>query len=185
MPSTHMRCMITANRRARATIAYAAAFTVPFTVEERQGRADMRTHLIHRPARDIIPPLGGNSSFLLLDLIPHGFHAAAAACSRVQLSPRPAEQAPAARGWIHEVKHDLLELDGEDLQRTPIEERKRILAKLVSHPHEGIAFNEHYTCCRSKASSRADRISSIVEAWTPVAHHLRPATAPAARSNSG
>jgi bifunctional non-homologous end joining protein LigD len=27
----------------------------------------------------------------------------------------------------------------------PIEERKRILAKLLSHPHEGIAFNEHYT----------------------------------------
>jgi hypothetical protein len=40
---------------------------------------------------------------------------------------------------------DLLELDGEDLRCTPIEERKRILAKLLSHPHEGIAFNEHYT----------------------------------------
>jgi bifunctional non-homologous end joining protein LigD len=40
---------------------------------------------------------------------------------------------------------DLLELDGEDLRHTPIEERKRILAKLLSHPHEGIAFNEHYT----------------------------------------
>jgi hypothetical protein len=26
---------------------------------ERQVQADMRTHLIHRPARDIIPPLGG------------------------------------------------------------------------------------------------------------------------------
>src|SRR6266851_8827450 len=26
---------------------------------ERQIQADMRTHLIHRPARDIIPPLGG------------------------------------------------------------------------------------------------------------------------------
>src|SRR5262245_23461825 len=24
-----------------------------------EGQADMRTHLIHRPARDIIPPLGG------------------------------------------------------------------------------------------------------------------------------
>ena len=49
----------------------------------------MRTHLIHRPARDIIPPLGGNSSFLLLDLIPHGFHAAVAACSRVQRNSVP------------------------------------------------------------------------------------------------
>jgi ATP-dependent DNA ligase len=26
---------------------------------------------------------------------------------------------------------------------SPIEERKGILAKLLSHPHEGIAFNEH------------------------------------------
>ena len=40
---------------------------------------------------------------------------------------------------------DLLELDGEDLRRTPIEERKRILAMLLRHPHEGIAFNKHYT----------------------------------------
>ena len=29
------------------------------TVRRRQVQADMRTHLIHRPARDIIPPLGG------------------------------------------------------------------------------------------------------------------------------
>ena len=28
-------------------------------LDERQVQADMRTHLIHRPARDIIPPLGG------------------------------------------------------------------------------------------------------------------------------
>jgi len=33
--------------------------------DERQIQADMRTHLIHRPARDIIPPLGGARSFLL------------------------------------------------------------------------------------------------------------------------
>ena len=71
--------------RGRGGAIYAAAFTV----EERQVQADMRTHLIHRPARDIIPPLGGNSSFLLLDLILHGFHAAAAACSRVQRNSVP------------------------------------------------------------------------------------------------
>jgi bifunctional non-homologous end joining protein LigD len=40
---------------------------------------------------------------------------------------------------------DLLELDGEDLRRMPIEERKGTLAKLLSHPHEGIAFNQHNT----------------------------------------
>ena len=44
---------------------------------ERQVQADMRTHLIHRPARDIIPPLGGTSSFLLARLILDGGHAAA------------------------------------------------------------------------------------------------------------
>src|SRR5437773_6103288 len=33
--------------------------------DRRQVQADMRTHLIHRPARDIIPPLGGFSSYLL------------------------------------------------------------------------------------------------------------------------
>jgi bifunctional non-homologous end joining protein LigD len=52
------------------------------------------------------------------------------------------------RGYRHDAvlcAFDLLELDGEDLRRTPIEERKRILAKLLSHPHEGIAFNGHYT----------------------------------------
>ena len=39
---------------------------------------------------------------------------------------------------------DLLEVDGKDLRRTPIEERKGTRAKLLSHPHEGIAFNQHY-----------------------------------------
>jgi ATP-dependent DNA ligase len=33
---------------------------------------------------------------------------------------------------------DLIELDGEDLRRTPIEHRKRKLAKLVRTPHPGI-----------------------------------------------
>src|SRR3974377_95277 len=44
---------------------------------ERQVQADMRTHLIHRPARDIFPLLGWISGFLLSDLILNGFHAAA------------------------------------------------------------------------------------------------------------
>ena len=52
------------------------------------------------------------------------------------------------RGYRHDAAavlcaFDLLELDGEDLRRTPIEERKHVPAKLLSHPHEGIAFNEH------------------------------------------
>ena len=55
----------------------------------RQVQADMRTHLIHRPARDIMPPLGWSSSFLLSDPIFHGCHAAAVAWSRVQRNSVP------------------------------------------------------------------------------------------------
>ena len=44
----------------------------------------MRTHLIHRPARDIIPPLGGASTFLLSRLILRG-------SSRCRSLPGPAE----------------------------------------------------------------------------------------------
>ena len=37
---------------------------------------------------------------------------------------------------------DLIELEGEDLRRRPLEERKRKLAKLVRGPHPGIVLNE-------------------------------------------
>jgi len=36
---------------------------VGLAVEERRVQADIRTHLIHRPARDIFPPLGGTLVF--------------------------------------------------------------------------------------------------------------------------
>jgi bifunctional non-homologous end joining protein LigD len=36
------------------------------------------------------------------------------------------------------VAFDLIELDGEDLRRSPIEHRKRKLAKLARSPHSGI-----------------------------------------------
>jgi bifunctional non-homologous end joining protein LigD len=53
------------------------------------------------------------------------------------------------RGYRHDTAavlcaFDLLEMDGEDLRHVPIEERKGTLAKLLTHPHEGIAFNQHY-----------------------------------------
>src|SRR5262252_1200233 len=43
----------------------------------RQVQADKRSHLIHRPARDIIPPLGGSQVFLLSGLILHRSQATA------------------------------------------------------------------------------------------------------------
>jgi bifunctional non-homologous end joining protein LigD len=39
---------------------------------------------------------------------------------------------------------DLLELDGEDLRRSPIEARKETLAKLLRSPQMSLAINEHY-----------------------------------------
>src|SRR6202163_4430933 len=47
-------------------------------VRRRQVQADMRTHLIHRPARDIFPRLGGTSSFLLSHLVTYASHDTAA-----------------------------------------------------------------------------------------------------------
>jgi ATP-dependent DNA ligase len=40
------------------------------------------------------------------------------------------------------IAFDLIELDGEDMRRTPIEQRKRTLAKLMRRPHAGIVLNE-------------------------------------------
>ena len=40
------------------------------------------------------------------------------------------------------IAFDLIELDGEDLRRAPIEQRKRTLAKLLRRPHAGIVLNE-------------------------------------------
>src|SRR5215470_7444273 len=39
------------------------------------------------------------------------------------------------------IAFDLIELDGEDLRHTPIEQRKRKLAKLVRRPLAGIVLN--------------------------------------------
>jgi bifunctional non-homologous end joining protein LigD len=39
---------------------------------------------------------------------------------------------------------DLLELDGVDLRRLPLEQRKDRLARLLHQPPDGIALNAHY-----------------------------------------
>jgi hypothetical protein len=39
---------------------------------------------------------------------------------------------------------DLLELDGQDLRRLPIEQRKQTLVRLLHGPYPGMALNEHY-----------------------------------------
>src|SRR5205807_10307768 len=49
----------------------------------------------------------------------------------------------ALAGAVH-CAFDLLELDGRDLRREPIEERKRLLAKLLRGSHLSIVLNEHF-----------------------------------------
>lgn len=39
---------------------------------------------------------------------------------------------------------DLLEIDGEDLRRVPIEHRKHRLARLLRSPQHGLVLNEHF-----------------------------------------
>ena len=39
---------------------------------------------------------------------------------------------------------DLIEIDGRDLRRQPIEDRKLVLKKLLGKSHPGIAFNRHF-----------------------------------------
>jgi bifunctional non-homologous end joining protein LigD len=42
------------------------------------------------------------------------------------------------------IAFDLIELDGQDMCRAPLEDRKRKLAKLVRGPHPGIVLNEFF-----------------------------------------
>jgi hypothetical protein len=49
---------------------------------------------------------------------------------------------------------DLIELDGGDLRREPIESRKAALLKLLRKSDYGIFLNEH-----------VDRVSARVQAW--------------------
>ena len=48
---------------------------------------------------------------------------------------------PISRHYRAILRIDLIALDGEDLRRWPIEDRKRKLAKLVRGPHPGIVLN--------------------------------------------
>jgi bifunctional non-homologous end joining protein LigD len=66
---------------------------------------------------------------------------------------------------------DLIELDGEDLRRTPIETRKSTLKSLLRGKHEGIVFNSSAArparssaraSCRSASARRIARVEPII-----------------------
>jgi bifunctional non-homologous end joining protein LigD len=55
------------------------------------------------------------------------------------------------RSWRHDhaavlCAFDLVELDGKDLRRVPIEQRKQALAGLLRRERDGIVLNVHYDC---------------------------------------
>ena len=68
---------------------------------------------------------------------------------------------------------DLIELNGEDLRRSPIEYRKRMLAKLVRGPRPGIVLNEHCEGAPASSAARhrveAARLAVSLRAFTPLA----------------
>ncbi len=47
-------------------------------------------------------------------------------------------------GWTDGLPFDVIELDGRDIRRKAIEERKRLLAGLLRRAHPGTALNQHY-----------------------------------------
>jgi ATP-dependent DNA ligase len=51
---------------------------------------------------------------------------------------------PRAPGNATHCAFDLLELDGNDVRRLPIEERKRLLATLLRRAHSSMVANEYF-----------------------------------------
>ena len=64
---------------------------------------------------------------------------------------------------------DLIELNGDDLRRDPLEVRKATLASIVAKASPGIRFNEHSRAtARPSSSSRSARNPSTVPAAPPI-----------------
>jgi bifunctional non-homologous end joining protein LigD len=85
---------------------------------------------------------------------------------------------------------DLIELDGEDLRWTPLENRKKALADLLAGAGDGIALNTHfsgdgatifqYACalgCEGIVSKRpgSHYRSGLVDHWLKIKNPLAPA----------
>jgi ATP-dependent DNA ligase len=77
------------------------------------------------------------------------------------------------------IAFDLIALDGEDLRRWPIEDRKRKLAKLVRGPHPGVVLNEFFegeatSYSRTPANSvvRASCPSDLAHPTAQAAHRI-------------
>src|SRR3569833_2326687 len=125
--------------------------------------------------------------------------------------PTVAPTPPAGGLWVHEIKHDgyrlmvrrsrdrvriclfvfdLLEVDGADIRRLPLWERKQRLMKLIGRKPAGILYNEHieddgetvfrHACligCEGIVSKRLDLPyrSGRVKSWIKIKNPKAPA----------
>jgi ATP-dependent DNA ligase len=60
---------------------------------------------------------------------------------------------------------DLIELDGQDLRRAPIERRKHKLTKLIRTPHPGIDLRAHIIYAMIPISIRGYRSMRMKSRW--------------------
>ena len=74
---------------------------------------------------------------------------------------------------------DLIELDGKNLRRTPIEERKYALANLLYRDHDGIAFNKHYDCDGAVVYKHVCALGCWLKIKNPAAPGVLPPSSPA------
>ena len=70
---------------------------------------------------------------------------------------------------------DLLELDGEDLRREPIETRKSTLKSLLRGKHAGIAFNAHLSRMAQSSTGRLVRSAAKASCRSAWVHSIAPA----------
>lgn len=63
---------------------------------------------------------------------------------------------------------DLLELDGRDLRREPIEKRKALLAKLLRSSHLSVVLNEHFEEDGVIVYREACKLGCVEAAWLPL-----------------
>ena len=77
------------------------------------------------------------------------------------------------------VAFDLLELDGNDLRREPLEVRKQTLASLLRGSLPGVQFNAHLThpvtSCSTMPAKWGLRASSL-SVWAPLIAPVAPVT---------
>jgi hypothetical protein len=80
-------------------------------------------------------------------------------------------------GTVFLYAFDLIELDGEDLRRDPLEVRKATLASMITRAEPGIRLNEHL-----EDEARSCSVMPASSAWKASSRSARiPATAPDVR----